>query len=69
MDILKKKSGRTAVLFLDDVLSELDNARKSRIIEMTKNVQTFYTCTEKEMMNAGLAGGASINYIDVEKIR
>ena len=69
MDILKKKSGRTAVLFLDDVLSELDNARKSRIIEMTKNVQTFYTCTEKEMMNAGFAGGASINYIDVEKIR
>lgn len=69
LEILKQKSGRTPVLFLDDVLSELDNARKSKIVEMTKNIQTFYTCTDKEMMRLQADGASLINFIDVEKLR
>ncbi len=69
LEILRQKSGRTPVLFLDDVLSELDSSRKRKIIEMTGKIQTFYTCTEKEMMGAAVAGGAPVNFIDVEKLR
>lgn len=69
LEILRQKSGRTPVLFLDDVLSELDNARKSKIVELTKNIQTFYTCTDREMMRLPAGGGASVNFIDVEKLR
>lgn len=69
MEILKQKSGRTPVLFLDDVLSELDNSRKRKILEMTGNIQTFYTCTDRDMIGAPVPGGPSVNFIDVEKIR
>ncbi len=69
LEVLREKSGRTPVLFLDDVLSELDNTRKSKIVELTKNIQTIYTCTDREMMRPSNTGNIPVNFIDVEKLR
>jgi len=40
------ESGEKPVLLLDDVLSELDETRRTALLEATKGTQTFITCTE-----------------------
>ncbi len=41
-----KESGEKPVLLLDDVLSELDEKRRSALLKATEGTQTFITCTE-----------------------
>ena len=41
-----KESGEKPVLLLDDVLSELDERRRTALLEATAGTQTFITCTE-----------------------
>lgn len=40
------ESGEKPVLLLDDVLSELDESRRTALLEATKGTQTLITCTE-----------------------
>ena len=48
MSILRDLSGEEPVLLLDDVMSELDRNRRTRLIEEIRSFQTFITCTDKE---------------------
>lgn len=45
IELIKEETGKNAVLLLDDVLSELDNARQRYLIEAMKDVQVFITAT------------------------
>lgn len=45
-EMYRKESAETPVLLLDDVLSELDADRQSKLIELTRGMQTLLTCTE-----------------------
>ena len=69
LEIMKNTTGRTPVLFLDDVLSELDDRRQRNIAELTKEYQTFYTCAGNENLRNLGADGTPVNYINVEKLR
>ena len=40
------ESGEKPILLLDDVLSELDEKRRTALLEATKGTQTLITCTE-----------------------
>ena len=40
------ESGEKPILLLDDVLSELDEKRRTALLEATAGTQTFITCTE-----------------------
>ena len=46
LDLCKEKLGEYPVLLLDDVLSELDYGRQSKLLERVKDIQTIITCTE-----------------------
>lgn len=46
MDIFKQISGETPVLLLDDVMSELDMTRRTRLLDEIDGAQTFVTCTD-----------------------
>ncbi|MHC1786333.1 MAG: DNA replication/repair protein RecF [Christensenellales bacterium] len=46
IDILTKAQGEAPLLLLDDVLSELDQGRRSRLMMGLQDVQTFITCTD-----------------------
>lgn len=46
LEIIEKQTGEKPILLLDDVLSELDNSRKKRLLNFCKKTQTFLTCTE-----------------------
>ncbi|NLC32314.1 MAG: DNA replication/repair protein RecF [Clostridiales bacterium] len=46
IDILTKAQGEPPLLLLDDVLSELDSSRRSRLLSGISHVQTMLTCTE-----------------------
>ena len=41
-----KESGEKPILLLDDVLSELDETRRTALLEATEGTQTLITCTE-----------------------
>lgn len=43
--IVKKITGHTPVLLLDDVLSELDSNRQNYLLSTIGNIQTIITCT------------------------
>ncbi len=45
IDLVKKITGDTPVLLLDDVLSELDSARQNTLLSFISNIQTIITCT------------------------
>jgi DNA replication and repair protein RecF len=47
-EILKERSGDYPVLLLDDVLSELDENRRKKLLNFSKKMQTILTCTEFE---------------------
>ena len=46
MEIIKDEVKEYPVLLLDDVLSELDNNRQERLLNIVKNYQTIITCAD-----------------------
>ena len=48
LEIIKQRTGDYPILLLDDVFSELDKERRSRLIKFTSRTQTFITCTDFE---------------------
>lgn len=47
LEIFRRMSGETPILLLDDVMSELDMSRRTRLINEIRDVQTFITCTDE----------------------
>ncbi|MGN1227898.1 MAG: DNA replication/repair protein RecF [Christensenellales bacterium] len=46
IDTFKNETNETPILLLDDVLSELDNDRQMKLLEIASKLQTVLTCTE-----------------------
>lgn len=46
LELARRERGEAPVLMLDDVMSELDPARRRQLIERIDRVQTFVTCTD-----------------------
>lgn len=46
LDLIKEETGESAVLLLDDVMSELDPIRQEFLIRSLSNIQLFITSTE-----------------------
>lgn len=53
MEIVKEEVKEYPVLLLDDVLSELDNTRQARLLNIVKNYQTIITCADVDLKLAG----------------
>lgn len=51
--IMEKDTGEKPVLLLDDVLSELDLERQKLLFEKIEEIQTFVTCTDKNIVKNG----------------
>lgn len=45
IELVKQRVGDTPVLLLDDVLSELDAGRQTRLLQSIQGIQTMITCT------------------------
>lgn len=45
LEIFKEETGEYPLLLLDDVLSELDSSRQTKLLEYCKKTQVFLTCT------------------------
>ncbi len=45
IELLKKSTGDTPILLLDDVLSELDSNRQNYLLSSISDIQTLITCT------------------------
>ena len=47
LQIFREESGEAPILLLDDVMSELDMTRRTRLLEQIGDVQAFITCTDE----------------------
>ncbi len=47
MMVFREETGEPPVLLLDDVMSELDMTRRTRLLEEISDLQTFITCTDE----------------------
>ena len=47
LEVFRRETGEAPVLLLDDVMSELDMTRRTRLLEEIDGVQTFVTCTDE----------------------
>ena len=47
LEIFRSETGESPILLLDDVMSELDMTRRTRLLEEISGVQTFITCTDE----------------------
>ncbi|MBQ0017340.1 MAG: DNA replication/repair protein RecF, partial [Clostridiales bacterium] len=65
LEIFKIESGEYPVLLLDDVLSELDKDRQSKLLDITNKIQTIMTTTN---VNEYLLDKATIIRVDEGKI-
>ena len=45
--VFQEETGESPILLLDDVMSELDMTRRTRLLEEISGVQTFITCTDE----------------------
>ena len=57
LTVMKNESGEWPLLMLDDVMSELDPARRRQLVKYLNGVQTMITCTDPEDL-AGAEIGA-----------
>lgn len=46
LEIIKQDTSKVPILLLDDVLSELDDSRKMKLLKFCTKAQTLLTCTE-----------------------
>lgn len=49
IELFQDELGETPVLLLDDVLSELDERRRTRLMQLSARLQTLITCTDFDM--------------------
>jgi len=47
LEVFRGETGEAPILLLDDVMSELDMTRRTRLLEEISDVQTFITCTDE----------------------
>lgn len=70
IEIIKDEVGEYPILLLDDVFSELDNKRKSYLIDHIKGIQTIITSTDDHTINKLTKDfNKKIFYINEGKIR
>ncbi|MDW7659034.1 MAG: DNA replication and repair protein RecF [Bacillota bacterium] len=50
LTILREDTGETPVFLLDDVMSELDESRRTGLLENIHDAQVFVTCTDAEQI-------------------
>lgn len=65
LEIFKDECGEYPILLLDDVLSELDKERQSRLLEKTREIQTILTTTN---VNEYLLDNATIIRVEDGKV-
>jgi DNA replication and repair protein RecF len=68
--LLKKRSGESPVVLLDDVFSDLDPERRMRLVRFLQpRTQTFLTCTDLGMLGDVPMQEAVVYHIEGGQIR
>lgn len=62
LQLMKEHTGESPILLLDDVMSELDSVRRTRLLQLIKSYQTIITCTELPELD----GDTSVRRFKVE---
>jgi DNA replication and repair protein RecF len=66
LEFLEEQTGHRPVLLLDDVFSELDAERRHKLLELTKDYQTFISTVEEKYFEGFKKG--DLNIFEMEKL-
>ena len=66
-ELLYRRNGETPIILLDDVLSELDNARQDYLLNKIEDYQVFVTCCEKS--NKEQLKNGKVFFVDNGEVR
>lgn len=70
LELIKKEIGEYPILLLDDVLSELDDTRKTKLLNLIQNkVQTFLTSTSVDGIHHQVINQAKRIYIENGEVK
>ncbi len=70
LELIKKEIGEYPILLLDDVLSELDDTRKTKLLNLIQNkVQTFLTSTSIDGIHHQVIDKAKKIYIENGQVK
>jgi len=70
IELIAEETGEYPILLLDDVLSELDRFRRSRLIEAFRGrIQTFVTATSLEGLDFRSTAGATLYCVEAGRVR
>lgn len=70
VEIVRQEIGEYPILLLDDVLSELDDIRKTKLLNLIENkVQTFITATSIDGIHHNVIRNAKKMYIEKGKLK
>lgn len=64
--LIKEEINETPVLLLDDIMSELDKARRKFVLKNIENMQILITCTDIDDFSESVENVSEINRIYVE---
>ncbi|MBQ3485809.1 MAG: DNA replication/repair protein RecF [Clostridia bacterium] len=64
--VFRQETGEAPILLLDDVMSELDMTRRTRLLEEISGVQTFITCTDESDLEGCRERRSYQVYMDAE---
>jgi DNA replication and repair protein RecF len=59
-EVIRQKLGKTPLLLLDDIFSELDRENRLRVLELAKTTQTIMTSAEEDILLMPELSGADI---------
>lgn len=59
LETFRAETGETPILLLDDVMSELDMTRRTRLLREIEGVQTFITCTDESDLDGCRENGVT----------
>ncbi len=70
LELIKKEIGEYPILLLDDVLSELDDVRKTKLLNLIQGkVQTFLTSTSLDGIHHQVIKNAKKIFIDKGQVK
>lgn len=70
IELIAEETGEYPILLLDDVLSELDRRRRSRLIAaFCGKIQTFVTATSLEGLDLRSMAGATLHCVEAGRVR
>lgn len=69
IELLQGAAGENPLVLLDDIMAELDESRRQRVLDRTSSCQTFITTTDLSQLTADILQTAAVFDVEAGKVK